>query len=297
MNILTHGFHRACEYYWMGLFPEHTFLSFSNNILKWDANGMPMRGVPKNCQRVTRIPGKVDFAVAHTTAGYNYFTARKIPTIRWYHTTRFSEDPKNETEAGVTVYYSHESKDSWGIGEKKFVAYHPIDMNIFNGYVGEKPRAVMCASMPLDWWGGVKGAAQFRKMVTEYEVPYKLVGMNNETPWPQCEPEFVLSEERMIEIFRSYRVYGNTAPYIPRSPLEALAVGMPVVSYLGDHTTLYEELKDAVDWAKTDEDFKDRVMWYIENEPSQDVKRREAMEAFAPEKVKRQWEMAFEAVR
>lgn len=288
MRILSISFHRAIEHYWTKMFPEHQFFFLEDG-------DMDLRPRNPNSTLVSRVPRKIDLAVANTSEQWQRLKKYAFPVLYWEHHLPYEPKPKRFSPP-VVVYLSQEAKKLWGIGDYQYVARHPIDLDEFSGWQGDYRRVLMVASMPMEWWGEKKGASLLKKMV-DMGVPYKLVGKDNEQDWPLCEPEFVTDPARMREIYRQYRVYGCTSPQIERSPLEALATGMPLITRKHEFNTLVEELSPVATFCESDEEFSWTLLQWVRTHPvrnQQFSRQRELIAAyFSPQAVKQVWEEAF----
>lgn len=298
MRILTQPFHRAIEHYWTRLMPEHEFLFWTPDEAASD--GMPMRERGSNCRVVKGLPRKVDVVVSHTIEQWGQFRERYDKVLHWEHHLPY--EPRTETfDPDIVVYLSGEARALWATGRLRYVIRHPIDTAVFNGWTGDASRALMVATMPMTWWGKKKGADLLRTMV-DSGVPYKLVGKDNEQDWPMCQCEFVTSEERMLRLYRTVRVYGCTSPQVERAALEALAVGCPVVMRRHPFNTLVEEVAPAVRFADSDEEFRLLVMHWLEREPDLtspriEIQRQLIDHYFGPQHIRETWLEALQTCR
>jgi hypothetical protein len=293
MNILTHPFHRAISYYWTKLLPEHEFYFLTNeDQIAQDSERMAMRPRAQNVHLVSQMPVQVDVAISHTASAWHLFSPL-FPTVHWFHHLPY-EPVEPDLLPDVAVYLTPEARQIWQRGTYQFVARHPLDLRFWQGYQGQHARALMVATMPLNWWGDKKGASLFGDLVLKDRIPYKLVGYRNERDWPQCEPEYVTSAERMRQIYQSYRVYGCTSPQIERAALEALAVGMPVVAKRDPYNTLVEEVGEVIDWAEDRAEMSALLRAFLTGQRQQTMARlqqqRQCLENFfALDKVRAVW--------
>jgi len=293
MKIATHPFHRAIEYYWLSLFPEHEFQFVASSDLPSDPEGMPIRPHPPNYHLMTTQKG-CDFAVAHTLAGYRYFKD-KLPTIMWFHHLPYGNNEYGTVP--VAVYLTHEAKEAWGAGFAEVVAYHPIDVFGYHEYVGDIPKFINVATMPMTWWGEKKGVSTFNYLLEE-GVDIKLIGSNNENDYPDCEPELVVDQRRLKYMYRHLRGYTCTSPQIERSPLEALATGMPVIIKEDPRNTLVEEVGDLCYFVSTDEEFAQMCRVILNNDfGDNSYKNKDRIwKIFRPEQIRARWEESFDLI-
>lgn len=295
MRILTHPFHRAIEWYWLRLFPEHEFLFYKEGEGEECSEDMMMREHPPNHHWIHELPDPATcIAISHTTPWHKIFS-EKYRTIHWFHHLPYDGSATINPE--VAVYLTEEACNIWHTGAKRVVAYHPISVFEFYGYEGTIPKALMCATMPMSWWGDKKGYGLFKWLLGK-SLPYKLVGRGNEQ-FPECEPEFVTSSLRMLEIYQQYRVYGCTSPQMERSPLEALATGMPVVAIRHEYNTLKEELRGIVHYAETKQDMLLMLRDFLTSSYSvtRSSRQRERInKIFSPGEIRKRWQVAFEGI-
>ena len=294
MKIATHPFHRAVEFYLLNLFPEHEFQFVSNKGLPSAPESMPMRPHPKNYRLVDHFED-CDFAIAHSKPGYLYFR-NKIRTIMKFDNMPFFKSQwYGINDIKVAVHYTHEASSYWGFGEQRFVCYHPIES--FGVNVGDDRRFLNMATMPINWFGQMKGAGLLRYLIVN-GIPIKLVGMNNEKDYPMCDPEFVTSEERMKEILCSHIAYACTSPQFERSPLEAMSTGMPVIMIRHPFNTLLNELGDLIIFAETPADYVEICRDILLNGHGKDKDkiRERVAKIFTPSIVRAQWQKAFDAI-
>ena len=294
MKIATHPFHRAIEYYWLSLFPEHEFQFVANSDLPSDPEGMAIRPHPPNYHLMT-TQKECEFAVAHTLEGYRYFKD-KLPTIMWFHHLPYGNNEYGTVP--VAVYLTHEAKNIWKSGFTEVVAYHPIDVYKHYEYKGDVPRFVNVATMPMTWWGDKKGKSTFDYLLQE-GVPIKLVGANNEEDYPDCEPELIRDQRRIKYIYGHFRGYTCTSPQIERSPLEALATGMPVIIKEDERNTLVEEVGDLCLWVSTDKEFAHMCKAALKLDLSKNVYecKERIYKIFRPEEIRKRWLEAFRLIK
>lgn len=126
--------------------------------------------------------------------------------------------------ANTAVYITDHNRFTCGGKDTDVVIPHGIDTDIFNGYTGEnkevisvvnhyKAREVFC------------GYSIWEK-ITKLGVPTKVVGDN--PGWTQS----INNSVELAQTLARARVYLNTSVYspVPLSMLEAMSVGLPVVS-------------------------------------------------------------------
>lgn len=305
MNVAIHANHRAIEAYLFGLLPDVTFYRFGPD------GEMHMREFPSNCiQMGTRevLSQDLDVAIARNSAKVTQFRMHGIPTIYYLsgppkpgHKERLAP---SLIECQAIVTYSREHRDLWY--DESFPPMipcrYPIDTDVFNGYVGDVAKALMIATMPMNWWpkpGDWKGAWLLRKCMDD-GIPFQLVGFNNEADYPEATPYPIQTEREMVRCLRQHRVYAHTGSFLCRSPLEAAAVGAPIVVRQTEFSHYLEELPsgDGVFRAEGVEAFQGCIRTYLENpvlaQADGEMARARIKEYFSPETARAQWMEALE---
>ena len=105
----------------------------------------------------------------------------------------------------------------------------------------------------------------------------------------------------MVGVLAAHRVYGHTGSFLCRSPLEAMAVGAPVVirhHRVGHYLGILPHA-EGVFRAISDEEFVEAVTFFLDNPDDAKAfgaKGRECIRVhFAPSYVRMQWMEAIEA--
>ena len=314
MRVAVHANHRAIEHYLYSLFPDMLFF-------RSGADGeMHLRDLPPNCIHVGGkkkvIENKPDFAIARSAGAVEWYRENGLPTI-WF----LSGPPQPGQKGGrrehfqmcqALVAYSDYHAELWLDPEAKpalptiYVAHYPIDTKVFKGYEGNIEKALMIATMPMEWWRGTgwKGTDFFKQCIDD-GMPYQLIGFNNDKDgdmWDAANPYPINDEAEMVECLAAHRVYGHTGTFLCRSPLEALAAGAPVVIRHNRMSHYLDILPhgQGVFRAISDAEFVAAIHFYLANPDAARAdgeKGRERMMAFfAPGEVRKQWAAAFEGV-
>lgn len=148
------------------------------------------------------------------------------------------------------VYITEHNKTTWG-NPNGIVIPHGIDTEIFRGYTGEIASGISIVNQFANrdifcgWnlWNAIKNTG----------VPCDLIGEN-----PGLSKSINNTEELVAKVSK-YRFYLNTSQYspIPLSVLEAMAIGLPIV------TTAKQELPKIIE---------NGVNGFISNNPEELVK-------------------------
>lgn len=310
LRVAVHANHRSIEHYLYSLFPDILFF-------RSGADGeMHLRELPPNCIHVGGknkvIDNKPDFAIARNASAVEWYRENGLPTI-WYLSGPPQPGQKGRRRehfqmCQALVAYSDAHRILWSDPGAEpelppiFVAHYPIDTKVFKGYEGNIEKALMIATMPMEWWRGTgwKGTDFFKECLDQ-DVPYQLIGFNNEKDeiWDAANPYPINDEEEMVKCLAAHRVYGHTGTFLCRSPLEALAVGAPVVIR---HTRMSHYLDilphgEGVFRAISDKEFVDAVGHYMthadEARRMGEKGRERVMAYFNPVHVREQWEKVF----
>lgn len=271
MRIACHASHRAMEHYLYNLLAPVEFL-------RYGADGqMFMRPLPENCKMLGKkeiLEAKPNAAIARDGAAVEFFRENNIPTI--YYLSGPPQPGQKKRLApylaqcqAVTVY-SDEHKALWAMPSLPpiHVCRYPIDVNIFRGYNGHIRKALMVATMPMSWWENKadwKGVWLFR-LCLEHNLPMQLIGFNNDEPeWKAANPYPIQDEATMVHCLGNHTVYAHTGNFLCRSPLEAAAVGAPVVIRLTECSHYLDELPHGlgVYRAQTTEEFLSAITYYL----------------------------------
>ncbi len=226
LSICTERYHDFCEYYMYKDLPEHTFYIVDNNV---EPKG---RVFPKNAKITPwdQIPWDiidVGYAVHYerVEAVWQHnkpcvFHIDQVPQ-QWDNPKKLAELLKDTP----TCYWSDEEAEMWQVGTP-IVRPHPIDTNEFRGYNPTIKSAITIATRAISGWGpDLKG---FNILKNAYnQIPIQVIAKGDHD---FSNARSIDSEEDMIKTLQDHQVYFNCAWKLDRSPLEAMAVGEPVVA-------------------------------------------------------------------
>lgn len=159
-------------------------------------------------------------------------------------------------DAFVTI--TPHNRRSWGLDGVAEVIPHGIDLDVFTGYTGLRPEVVNVSNhfVDRDPWLGYR---IFRNLIKQSGVPAYVIGENpaHANEFADTNIKFLGSIKdpaKLAENLASYRLYLNTTQLspLPMSLLEAMAVGLPVV------TSAQQQIPEVV---------RDSVEGFISNEP------------------------------
>lgn len=226
MNIVMERYHDFCEYYMYKTLPEHTFYIVDNNV---EPKG---RTFPSNAKITPwdKIPWDIidcGYAVQFERVKSVWehgkpcvFHIDQVPQ-QWDNVKSLAELLKDIP----VCYWSEEEAEMWKVGTP-IVRPHPIDSSIFQGYKPTKEMGITIATRAISGWGpDLKG---YNILKDAYkEVPIQVIAKDDQD---FGNAKVILSEEEMVRTLQDHQLYFNCAWKLDRSPLEAMAVGMPVVA-------------------------------------------------------------------
>jgi glycosyltransferase involved in cell wall biosynthesis len=189
---------------------------------EWNEEDRPQ---PKNSRLIQAAEGPYDVSVVGTPHGLR-LAPKGVPLI-WKSFTDFGKWPKpNLEKIAAWVAPCAETVARWDLeGDPKAVVIeHGIDMDVFKGYSGKKKRVMTVANKIGE--RPEKGPDVLNAVNKLVDVD--LYGFGNK--------DFVGNKGfrgfRLIaDMYRAYRVYFNPSTVTVCAVLEAMATGMPVVTY------------------------------------------------------------------
>lgn len=304
LKVGVHASHRAIEAYLYSLLDSMTFLRSGSD------GEIHLRDLPRNCinlgDKKKVVENKPDVAIARTASAVEWYRENDIPTV-WFLSGPPQAGQRERRRPYLkmcqsVVAYSHEHAELWSDPEwpPVDVCYYPIDTNVFKSYSGHIEKALMIATMHMGWWesNDWKGTRFFERCLQE-GLPFQLIGFNNKEKdgdrWDKANPYPINDEQTMVRVLADHRLYAHTGIFLCRSPIEALAVGAPVVIRETPASHYLEELPhgQGVFRAQSDDQFMDAVLFYL-NHPEKAQKmgyrgRDKVVRHFNLRAVQRQW--------
>jgi hypothetical protein len=242
MNILTHPVHTGYQYDLAST--GHQFYSVpipNSGEIFWDEMSRPR---PKNYHLLPSIPddpGKFDVALVHFHQGFEAFQDLDIPIIYKEHCIRSRFDVPSYYHERVSYFsFSNiEAASRWVLPSEKVhqkvIIGMGIDPAVYHGYRGDDGDVLMVchrvATRPLR-----KGLKQVRDLGKKFAIT--LVGNDNQGIKGAIGPARNYSD--LIEYYRRFKVFLNCSPFLGMSTLEAMAMGMPVVSFETINSSIVE---------------------------------------------------------
>jgi len=233
MNILTHPVHTGYQYDLAQT--EHEFYSLDTpgtGEIFWDTRSRPQ---PKNYHRLKRLMDaevKFDLILAHYNIGYHSLKQLDRPLIYKEHCIRREFEVASEWLERIS-YFSFASQTAasrWLVRpefeKRKVLIGMGMDLDTYGGYTGSI-RRVLAVGQNICLRGEEKGYDNLLRLSKEF--PITVVGQGNERIPGAVGPAENYAE--LIEYYRTHRVFLNPSNLLGMSTLEAMATGMPVVSF------------------------------------------------------------------
>lgn len=233
MNIVTHPVHTGYQYDLAGT--GHQFYSVpirGTGEVFWDETSRPK---PENfhmLEAVSEAPVKFDLALVHFKQGFELFRSLDIPIIYKEHCLRppLYVSPRWHRRVSYYSFSNALAAGRWNLPKdkerRKIIIGMGIDTNVYQGYHGSGGDVLMVshrvALRPLK-----KGLSHVKSLNEEFALT--LVGNNNEGIKGAIGP--ARNFEELLEHYRSFKVFLNCSYILGMSTLEAMGMGMPVVTF------------------------------------------------------------------
>jgi glycosyltransferase involved in cell wall biosynthesis len=227
MKIVTQRYHDFCEYYQYKTLSEHFFYVIDNGV---KPKGRPLT-INTAYISVNNIPwSEVDLGIAFNYDGVKLYKSHNVPCV--FHVDQMPqpgvddiEGRRKFTKGMVVLYWSEEEKEGWNMGIP-IVRPHPIDTEVFKGWNPLHNKAITIASRAFRGWGpDLKGYNILKEAYPRVSI--QVVAYDDRD---FANAIGIHSEEDMVKALQDHWVYFNCAWKLDRSPLEAMAVGMPVIA-------------------------------------------------------------------
>ncbi len=233
MNILTHPVHTGYQFDLSKT--GHEFFSLDipgSGEVFWDSKSRPQ---PRNFHRLKSLddaPVKFDLALVHFDLGYYYLGHLDLPLIFKEHCLRSPFGVPDEWSQRITCYSfaSQTAASRWilppELAPRKAIIGMGMDLRSYGRYQGGSGR-VLVVGQNIHGRGNVKGRDNLLQIAEK--VPFTVVGYGS-----QKLPGGVGVAANYAELLGHYRKHSaflNPARTLGMSTLEAMATGMPVVTF------------------------------------------------------------------
>jgi hypothetical protein len=233
MNILTHPVHTGYQYDLAQT--GHEFYSLDTpgtGEIFWDTQSRPL---PKNYHRLKRLLDadvKFDLILAHYNVGFHSLKPLDLPLIYKEHCIRKEFEVPAEWLERISYFCfaSPTAAARWMVpaqfARRKIIIGMGMDLHTYDGYHGSTAR-ILAVGQNICSRGHEKGSDNL--LLFCEELPITVVGNGNQRFPGAVGP--AENYDQLIEYYRSHRVFLNPSDLLGMSTLEAMATGMPVVSF------------------------------------------------------------------
>jgi len=193
-----------------------------------------IHGEPDNDQQFDLVLSQTSFQ--QFMVADNVSRIYGVPHVNVEHTLplqAWSDDQLNQivtskknSDCKKFVFITEFNRNKWGFNEDEAeVIFHGIDTNIFKGWTGKDERIICVANMYHER-GDLLGWETFENVVIKNRMKCMLVGDN------QGMSRRATCLRDLVTKLQESRVFFNTSLWspIPISVLEAMAVGLPVIT-------------------------------------------------------------------
>lgn len=220
MQILIHPMHTSCDYELAKT--GHNF--YAPRAKFWDLGQRPQ---PANWH-LGGTSG-YDVCVVGTEEGFHFFKDTHLPIV-FYHVCNLGSgqfSAEIEERCAAVVFTCRECADRWMFRNqnKKFVIEQSVDTSVYCGYRGDGGDILTVANCyprrPAEWYEWLLKSSE--------RLNLHLVGAGNEGV--KCAVGHARDYEDLKERYRQYKVYLNPATDLSMAVLEAMATGIPIVTF------------------------------------------------------------------
>lgn len=230
-DILTFPTHEGYQTM-LGETDHNFYMLRQNNMKGWDYH---TRKLPKNHYIINNINITQNFdmilcqnRLSQWDLSYQLSQQFGIPLIMLDHTEVFPNIPKDHLPAikarrgDVNVFISEHNRNSWGSTDG-IVIRHGIDTELFSGYTGESSAGISVVNQ-FPYRDVFCGWSLWKSITQKIKVD--LVGENPGLSNSISDPV------ELVNTLKSHRYFLNTSQLspIPLSVMEAMSVGMPIIS-------------------------------------------------------------------
>ena len=225
----------------MRVFLEISHTSCDSEIMKsgfdfdvlcpsWDAKCRPK---PQNARVVSGPDGEYDCAIVCSRVGFDLFKARETPII-WKSFVDFGKWPRpprvvyDRISAWTTLCRESASRFSMGGDPNACVIEPGIDTNLFSGYIGSSNSVITTGHLIPN--RTEKGPDVLRRVARDVKI--SCIGTGNDALTEsgiQVIPH-APSPEALVDTLKFQRAYFNPCGVVCCAALEAMSIGMPVVT-------------------------------------------------------------------
>jgi glycosyltransferase involved in cell wall biosynthesis len=233
VNILTHPVHTGYQYDLAQT--GHEFYSLDmpgSGEVFWDLKSRPQ---PRNFHHLRRLqdaPVRFDLILVHYELGYHCLKQLDLPLIFKEHCVRAPFNVPQEWIERIN-YYSFASQAAatrWvlplEIARRKVIIGMGMDLRTYGHHNG-RSGGVLVVGQHIQTRGNEKGYEDLRRLAEK--LPITVVGRGSEDISGGVGP--AADYTQLLRYYRTKKVFLNPSRLLGISTLEAMATGMPVISF------------------------------------------------------------------
>ena len=233
MNILTHPVHTGYQFDLART--GHEFYSLDipdTGEVFWDSKSRPQ---PANYHRLAfseETPVKFDLALVHFEMGYHCLKRSNLPLIWKEHCLRrkFTVPAEWINRVANFSFASQTAAQRWMVppeaADRKCIIGMGMDLQTYGGYIGDKGETLV-VGQNIRSRGNEKGYDNLMYLAQKFRI--SVVGVGNEGIPGAIGPAANYGE--LVQHYQKHRIFLNPSNILGMSTLEAMATGMPVVSF------------------------------------------------------------------
>ena len=233
MNILTHPVHTGYQFDLARTGHEYYSLDTPGvGEIFWDSKSRPE---PKNYHRLKKLmdaPVNFDLILVHYQVGYHSLKQLNLPLIFKEHCLRqpFKVPADWIDRVSYFSFASQAAAARWELpaelDQRKVIIGMGMDLQTYRGYVG-KPGGILTVGQNIRSRGNEKGKDNLLSLSEKF--PITVVGRGNEGIPGAVGP--AEDYAHLLHYYQTHRVFLNPSNILGMSTLEAMATGMPVVTF------------------------------------------------------------------
>ncbi len=233
MNILTHPVHTGYQFDLAKT--GHDFYSIEipeSREVFWDYASRPKSKNYTLIKSLNNEDIKFDIILVHDELGYNYLKHLALPLIFKEHCLRepFIVPIDWIKRINYYVFASQTAEKSWilpySCSPKKVIIGMGIDTEKYKGYIGNK-NSILVVTNNIQKRKAEKGFDKLLALSKKFNI-YILGNGNEGIP---CSIGQAETYSQLIKHYQEHMIYFNPSNSLGMTTLEAMATGMPVVTF------------------------------------------------------------------
>ncbi len=233
MNILTHPVHTGYQFDLART--GHEFYSLDipgSGEIFWDVQSRPQAHNYHRLKSLDEAPVKFDLVLAHHPMGYYLLRDLNLPLIFKEHCLRAAFCVPEEWTHGVTYFCfaSQTAASRWilppAFAARKVIIGMGMNLRTYRRHRGPT-GGILVVGQHIRARGSEKGYDNLKRLLGKF--PITVVGHGSEVIEGGIGP--APDYKALLQHYRTHRVFLNPARSLGMSTLEAMAAGMPVVTF------------------------------------------------------------------